>query len=164
MTSSTLLCLTAARRAARSLHRTSHPVVSSTSSSPSSFSLFDTATKGFTRVITSTIFPTTSQKFSFSSVAVYPESSNEHNAHDSQQRRMPVTQFTQDEEMVRDAARHWANEVLRPLVRDMDNEGKTRPEVIQGLFDHGFMGMVSCILNLSIISSHFFFNTHQYVI
>lgn len=75
-----------------------------------------------------------------------------------------MTQFTQDEEMVRDAARHWANEVLRPLVRDMDNEGKTRPEVIQGLFDHGFMGMVSCILNLSIISSHFFFNTHQYVI
>ena len=54
-----------------------------------------------------------------------------------------MTQFTEDEEMVRDAARHWANEVLRPLVRDMDNDGKTRPDVIQGLFDHGFMGMVS---------------------
>jgi len=63
--------------------------------------------------------------------------------HSYEQRRLPVTQFTEDEEMVRDAARHWANEVLRPLVRDMDNEGKTRPDVIQGLFDHGFMGMVS---------------------
>ena len=60
-----------------------------------------------------------------------------------EQRRLPLTQFTEDEEMVRDAARHWANEELRPLVRDMDNEGKTRPEIIQGLFDHGFMGMVS---------------------
>ena len=59
------------------------------------------------------------------------------------EQRMPLTLFTEDEEMVREAARHWANEELRPLVRDMDNEGKTRPEIIQGLFDHGFMGMVS---------------------
>jgi len=64
-------------------------------------------------------------------------------ANSYEQRRLPVTQFTEDEEMVRDAARHWANEELRPLVRDMDNECKTRPDVIQGLFDHGFMGMVS---------------------
>lgn len=63
--------------------------------------------------------------------------------HSYEQRRLPVTHFTEDEEMIRDAARHWANEELRPLVRDMDNEGKTRPEVVQGLFDHGFMGMVS---------------------
>lgn len=54
---------------------------------------------------------------------------------------MPVTTFTEDEEMVRDAARIWANQELRPLVREMDNECKTRPEVVQGLFDHGFMGM-----------------------
>jgi len=54
---------------------------------------------------------------------------------------MPVTTFTEDEEMVRDAARMWANQELKPLVREMDNECKTRPEVIQGLFDHGFMGM-----------------------
>eukprot|EP00985_Skeletonema_marinoi_P030774 scaffold33812_cov114-Skeletonema_marinoi.AAC.1 len=74
----------------------------------------------------------------FSASVVYPDISMEHSY---EQRRLPVTQFTEDEEMVRDAARHWANEVLRPLVRDMDNEGKTRPDVIQGLFDHGFMGM-----------------------
>ena len=57
-------------------------------------------------------------------------------------RILPVTTFTEDEEMVRDAARMWANQELKPLVRDMDNECKTRPEVIRGLFDHGFMGMV----------------------
>lgn len=82
-----------------------------------------------------------SQNF-FSSSVAYPEGSADHNF---EQHRLPVTQFTEDEEMVRDAARHWANEELRPWVRDMDNEGKTRPELIQSLFDHGFMGMVSII-------------------
>lgn len=76
----------------------------------------------------------------FSASVAYPESIMENGAHEQ---RMPLTLFTEDEEMVREAARHWANEELRPLVRDMDNEGKTRPEIIQGLFDHGFMGMVS---------------------
>ena len=61
------------------------------------------------------------------------------------QHRMPVTKFTEDEEMVRDAARTWANQELKPIVRDMDDECKTRPEVIRGLFDHGFMGMVSFV-------------------
>lgn len=74
----------------------------------------------------------------FSASVAYPDSMGHAN-----EKRLPVTQFTEDEEMVRDAARHWANEELRPLVRDMDNEEKTRPEVIRGLFDHGFMGMVS---------------------
>lgn len=61
-----------------------------------------------------------------------------------EQHRLPVTQFTEDEQMARDAARIWANEELKPIVRDMDNECKTRPEVIQSLFDNGFMGMVRC--------------------
>jgi hypothetical protein len=60
--------------------------------------------------------------------------------------RMPVTRFTEDEEMVRDAARAWANQELKPFVREMDDECKTRPEVIKGLFDHGFMGMVGFII------------------
>ena len=59
--------------------------------------------------------------------------------------RMPVTTFTEDEEMVRDAARMWAHQELKPLVREMDDECKTRPEVIQGLFAQGFMGMVSSV-------------------
>jgi hypothetical protein len=61
---------------------------------------------------------------------------------ESHHHRMPVTQFTEDEQMARDAARVWANEELKPIVRDMDNECKTRPEVIQSLFDNGFLGMV----------------------
>jgi alkylation response protein AidB-like acyl-CoA dehydrogenase len=55
----------------------------------------------------------------------------------------PITHFTQDENMTRDAARQWAQEELKPIVRDMDNEGQLRPEVVQSLFDCGFMGMVS---------------------
>ena len=84
------------------------------------------------------LYPQSQRNFSAS--VAYPESIMENGVHEQ---RMPLTLFTEDEEMVREAARHWANEELRPLVRDMDNEGKTRPEIIQGLFDHGFMGMVS---------------------
>lgn len=54
----------------------------------------------------------------------------------------PVTHFSEDEEMTRDAARQWAQNDLKPIVRAMDDEGKIRPDVIQSLFDYGFMGMV----------------------
>lgn len=57
------------------------------------------------------------------------------------EQRMPVTRFTEDEEMVRDAARQWANDILKPVVREMDDECQTKPEIIQGLFESGFMGM-----------------------
>lgn len=123
---SLVYCRTAAHRAARSLQRSG--ISSSTSS------LFCKATR---HDIHYTVIPGSR---TFSASMTYPDESMEHSY---EQRRLPVTQFTEDEEMIRDAARHWANEELRPLVRDMDNEGKTRPEVIQGLFDHGFMGMVS---------------------
>ena len=83
----------------------------------------------------STIVPMTSRSFSTSFLSDHVEP-------EGMDHRMPVTKFTEDEEMVRDTARIWANQELKPLVRDMDNECKTRPEVIQGLFDHGFMGMV----------------------
>lgn len=53
----------------------------------------------------------------------------------------PITRFTEDEEMTRDAARHWAQEELKPIVRDMDNEAKLRSDIVQSLFDCGFMGM-----------------------
>jgi short-chain 2-methylacyl-CoA dehydrogenase len=54
----------------------------------------------------------------------------------------PVTRFTEDEDMIREAARQWANQELKPLVREMDNEAKLRPSILQSLFAHGFMGMV----------------------
>ena len=70
----------------------------------------------------------------------------DHNVDGGNDHRMPVTRFTEDEEMVRDAARAWANQKLKPFVREMDDECKTRPEVIKGLFDHGFMGLVGFII------------------
>ena len=54
---------------------------------------------------------------------------------------MPVTKFTEDEEMVRDTARAWANQEMRPYVREMDDNCQTRPELIQSLFHNGFLGM-----------------------
>ena len=62
----------------------------------------------------------------------------------------PITRFTEDEEMTRDAARHWAQEELKPIVRDMDNETKLRADIVKSLFECGFMGMVSvtCVWNL----------------
>ena len=86
------------------------------------------------------IAPPTALPRKFSSPALHDHS---HHDDDELEPRMPVTKFTEDEEMVRDAARVWADQALKPWVREMDNECKTRPEVIQGLFDHGFMGMVS---------------------
>lgn len=44
--------------------------------------------------------------------------------------------------MAREAARQWARDVLQPVVREMDDECRTRAEIIQGLFENGFMGMV----------------------
>eukprot|EP00986_Skeletonema_menzelii_P018223 scaffold26586_cov143-Skeletonema_menzelii.AAC.1 len=113
----------AANRVARSLQR------SVISSSPSSLC------NASRQNIHCTVTPSSR---TFSESISYPDESMDHSY---EQRRLPVTQFTVDEEMVRDAARHWANEELRPLVREMDDEAKTRPEIVQGLFDHGFMGM-----------------------
>jgi short/branched chain acyl-CoA dehydrogenase len=53
----------------------------------------------------------------------------------------PVTVFTDDEQMIRDAVRVWAREELQPVVREMDNEAKLRPEILQALFQQGLMGM-----------------------
>eukprot|EP00980_Cylindrotheca_fusiformis_P000357 scaffold91_cov127-Cylindrotheca_fusiformis.AAC.17 len=55
--------------------------------------------------------------------------------------RSPVTVFTDDEQMIREAVRAWAREELRPVVRDMDNEANLRPEILRSLFEQGLMGM-----------------------
>mmetsp|Transcript_1243 Transcript_1243/g.1604 ORF Transcript_1243/g.1604 Transcript_1243/m.1604 type:complete len:426 (-) Transcript_1243:166-1443(-) len=62
---------------------------------------------------------------------------------DPQERRNTpaVTNFSEDESMIRDATRSWANEQLKPIVRDMDNAGELFPDVLSGLFDCGLMGM-----------------------
>lgn len=57
----------------------------------------------------------------------------------------PITRFTEDEEMTRDMARQWADQELRPIVREMDDEAQLRSEILDSLFQCGFMGMVcSC--------------------
>jgi len=73
---------------------------------------------------------------------IHDDDNHHHNA-EEWRNRMPVTSFTEDEMMVRDAARMWAKQELKPIVREMDDACETRPEIIQSLFDHGFMGMVS---------------------
>jgi short/branched chain acyl-CoA dehydrogenase len=83
-----------------------------------------------------------SKSRSFSSSVVHHNDHDNANDHGEEMpRRMPVTKFTEDEEMVRDAARTWANQEMRPYVREMDDNCKTRPELIQSLFHNGFMGM-----------------------
>lgn len=59
--------------------------------------------------------------------------------------RPPVTSFSPDELMVRDLCQQWADEELRPVVREMDEESRYLPEIIDGLFECGLMGMVSYV-------------------
>jgi alkylation response protein AidB-like acyl-CoA dehydrogenase len=54
----------------------------------------------------------------------------------------PVTRFTEDEDMTRETARQWANQELKPVVREMDNDARVRPDILESLFACGFMGMV----------------------
>jgi short/branched chain acyl-CoA dehydrogenase len=67
--------------------------------------------------------------------------SNEYSHNTNPTHPSPVTRFTEDEEMIRDAVRAWAAQELQPIVREMDNEAQLRPEILQSLFDQGFMGM-----------------------
>lgn len=54
--------------------------------------------------------------------------------------------------MARDMVRQWTDQELRPIVREMDNEAKLRPEILESLFQCGFMGMVrrSCLCSIGI--------------
>lgn len=54
---------------------------------------------------------------------------------------MPVTVFTEEEQLVQEATRSWARAELLPKVRDMDNAGELDPQVLTGLFEQGLMGL-----------------------
>lgn len=84
----------------------------------------------------------------FSTVA----STEHHVNHDTTTIVSPITRFTEDEEMARDMVRQWTDQELRPIVREMDNEAKLRPEILESLFQCGFMGMVrrSCLCSIGI--------------
>lgn len=49
--------------------------------------------------------------------------------------------FTEDEMMTRETAKTWAEEVLRPKVRGMDETAAIDPSILEGLFSQGFMGL-----------------------
>lgn len=49
--------------------------------------------------------------------------------------------FTEEEEMIRDAVREFAQEELLPHVAEMDANSKMKPELIEGFFDLGIMGI-----------------------
>jgi len=49
--------------------------------------------------------------------------------------------FTEEEEMLRDAVKRFATDVVGPRVREMDEKEAMAPEVIKGLFEQGLMGV-----------------------
>jgi short/branched chain acyl-CoA dehydrogenase len=53
----------------------------------------------------------------------------------------PVTLLEEEEGMMRDAATRFAAEEVSHLVRQMDAESRMAPELINGLFEAGFMGI-----------------------
>eukprot|EP00922_Rhytidocystis_sp_ex-Travisia-forbesii_P073078 GHVS01108928.1.p1 GENE.GHVS01108928.1~~GHVS01108928.1.p1 ORF type:complete len:455 (+),score=54.89 GHVS01108928.1:61-1425(+) len=53
----------------------------------------------------------------------------------------PVTVFTDDQTMLKDSVRRYAEEEIQPLVQRMDEEGKLDPGVLHSLFQQGYMGI-----------------------
>ncbi|MGH9553548.1 MAG: acyl-CoA dehydrogenase family protein, partial [Terriglobales bacterium] len=51
----------------------------------------------------------------------------------------PLTSFTEDEVMFRDNIRQFADEKVRPLVKEMDEKGVFDPELIRQFFQLGLM-------------------------
>lgn len=56
----------------------------------------------------------------------------------SENPRLPsLHTFTEEEEMLRDTARKFSEDVVNPLVREMDEAEKMDPSIIKGLFENG---------------------------
>jgi len=53
----------------------------------------------------------------------------------------PLSEFTEDERLLRDSVREFADARVRPLVREMDEHAKMSPGVIEQLFALGVMGI-----------------------
>jgi len=53
----------------------------------------------------------------------------------------PLTQLTEDEQMLKDAAAEFAESVIKPKVHEMDKAAKLDPEIIKMFFEMGFMGI-----------------------
>ncbi len=55
--------------------------------------------------------------------------------------RSPITQLSEDEEMLQETARKFARREIAPLAQEMDEAQKMSPALIRKLFDQGFMGI-----------------------
>jgi alkylation response protein AidB-like acyl-CoA dehydrogenase len=53
----------------------------------------------------------------------------------------PLTQLTEDEQMLKEAAAEFANTVIKPKVEEMDEKAKLDPDLVQQFFDMGLMGI-----------------------
>ena len=53
----------------------------------------------------------------------------------------PLTTLSDDEALFREAVAGFANEEVRPRVREMEREGKIDPDLIKKFFDMGLMGI-----------------------
>ena len=53
----------------------------------------------------------------------------------------PVTALSQDEADLQRSVADYAQNVVKPLVRKMDDESKLDPGLIKGLFEQGLMGI-----------------------
>src|SRR2546423_10020137 len=54
---------------------------------------------------------------------------------------LPLTSFTEDEILFRDNIRQFADEKVRPLVREMDEKGVFDKNLIHEFFQLGLMGI-----------------------
>ena len=55
--------------------------------------------------------------------------------------RLPLTALSEDERMFRDTVRQFARAEIAPYVREMDEAGLFRKEIIKQFFDLGLMGI-----------------------
>lgn len=53
----------------------------------------------------------------------------------------PISHLSETESMMKDAVAKFANEVILPKVRDMDEAEKMDPELVEQLFEQGLMGI-----------------------
>jgi alkylation response protein AidB-like acyl-CoA dehydrogenase len=53
----------------------------------------------------------------------------------------PLTALSEDERIFRDSVREFAGAQIRPLVREMDEQARMSPALVQQLFDLGVMGI-----------------------
>lgn len=53
----------------------------------------------------------------------------------------PITHYSETETMMAESVSKFANEVIAPKVREMDEAEKMDPDIVEQLFEQGFMGI-----------------------